>query len=291
MSCNDCIDQVLELIEREAVDPAGVREILAECPDCRRLFDELKATLASAERLPIEEPPAAVDAAIMRAAAARVSRGGAPSRHWLKAPPWAAAAVALLAIGIGLWAVPTARQAEHEGEAPATLVQAEIEPVAQPEASPAREEPKPLKAAGERKGTAHLTDERTRARRTGPAAAKPIALSGDEALAAKERAPASGAADDTMAELAAASAAPVPEAPAPATTSLSRQCQRRIARFEEHGPDAGDRDLSPEDALALGRCYQDAGDRQRARAWLTRAAADPKTRSRAERALRELASD
>jgi len=74
MNCDECKQQVFELIEREAVDPDGVREILERCPECRVTFEEMKAALAVAEQLPIEEPPAAVDQAILRAAGARAPR-------------------------------------------------------------------------------------------------------------------------------------------------------------------------------------------------------------------------
>jgi uncharacterized protein with PIN domain len=39
MNCDECKEQVFELIEREAVDRDGVREILARCPECRAAFD------------------------------------------------------------------------------------------------------------------------------------------------------------------------------------------------------------------------------------------------------------
>ena len=61
MNCEECKEQVFELIEREAVDPEGVREVLARCPECRALFDQMKAALANVDRLPIEEPPETID--------------------------------------------------------------------------------------------------------------------------------------------------------------------------------------------------------------------------------------
>ena len=65
MNCEECKEQVFELIEREAVDPEGVRAILADCPDCRAEFEAMKAALALAGELPVEEPPADIDAAIL----------------------------------------------------------------------------------------------------------------------------------------------------------------------------------------------------------------------------------
>ncbi len=104
MNCDECQEQVFELIEREAVDPEGVREVLARCPECRATFEEMKAALQSVAALPVEAPPASVDAAVLRAAAERGAR--ARTRSFL-VPQWAAAAVALLAVGVGVWAIPT----------------------------------------------------------------------------------------------------------------------------------------------------------------------------------------
>ena len=41
MSCEECKSQIFELIEREAVDPEGVRAILADCPECRAEFEAM----------------------------------------------------------------------------------------------------------------------------------------------------------------------------------------------------------------------------------------------------------
>jgi hypothetical protein len=61
-------DQVFELIEREAIDPKGVREALAMLPECHAYFEELKAALALADQLPWEDPPSGLDAAILAVA-------------------------------------------------------------------------------------------------------------------------------------------------------------------------------------------------------------------------------
>ncbi len=131
MNCDECKEQVFELIEREAVDPEGVHEILARCPDCRAAFDEMKAALAVAERLPIEEPGADVDAAILRAAAARAPRVVPLRRRRLHPPPWAVAAIALLAVGVGVWTIPRGEQLEG-GAAPAETKNAEEAIVVEP---------------------------------------------------------------------------------------------------------------------------------------------------------------
>jgi len=112
MNCEECKEQVFELIEREAVDPEGVRAILAECPDCRAEFDAMKVALAAADELPIEEPPGEIDALILRRAELR-SQAAAPEeaqvipfrKRLLQTPPWAMAAIALLAVGVGVWSI------------------------------------------------------------------------------------------------------------------------------------------------------------------------------------------
>jgi hypothetical protein len=126
VNCDECKEQVLELIERETVDPQGVREMLAKCPECRAEFDEVKAQLAVASQLPLEAPPDHLDILILQAAEARTA-GVAPAidtllaeqsameaaapkaelrpRLFLWRQPLAMAAVALLVVGIGISSV------------------------------------------------------------------------------------------------------------------------------------------------------------------------------------------
>jgi len=61
-------DQVFELIDRELVDPKGVDEILAVLPAGREYFERIKAAMDLAELLPMEEPPAGLDAKILASA-------------------------------------------------------------------------------------------------------------------------------------------------------------------------------------------------------------------------------
>ena len=74
MTCDECLEQLFELIEREAEEPEVVREILARCPECRALFDEMKAALADVSRLPMEEPPSDIDELVLQAARERSTR-------------------------------------------------------------------------------------------------------------------------------------------------------------------------------------------------------------------------
>lgn len=68
MNSEELKEQVFDLIEREAIDPKGVREMLAAVPECREYFEEIKAALVLAEQLPVEAPPAALDARILASA-------------------------------------------------------------------------------------------------------------------------------------------------------------------------------------------------------------------------------
>lgn len=134
MKCDECKEQVLELIEREAIDPEGVREVLAECPDCRAEFDRMKATLALAQQLPIEAPPDDVDALILQAAEARASEGkvvALPQRSvWSQ--PLAMAAIALLVVGIGVSTVSLVTRPEDERLAEATITEDDVGDLALP---------------------------------------------------------------------------------------------------------------------------------------------------------------
>ncbi|HSN82954.1 MAG TPA: hypothetical protein VLS88_10280 [Polyangiales bacterium] len=283
MSCNDCQDQIFELIEREAIDPDGVRAILEECPECRQLFDEMKDGLALAAHLPGEEPPASIDASLLRTAAARQPRRGAAEKRWLQAPPWAMAAVALLVVGIGVWVVPRAEETGQSEPAADDLVQAELRP------APTEEHAPILGAWASASGTVSAPVALTEAE-VG-AVGRPTKLARPEpSVRAKQRAKPS--ADEGSSE--GASAGPVAglmaeEAPAASRRIVSAECAARIARVEERNLDSADAEVEREEALAIGRCYRAAGNARAARAWLQRAAAHPETQSRARRALRGLA--
>lgn len=305
MNCEECKEQVFELIEREAVDPEGVREILARCPDCRVAFDEMKAALALAERLPVEEPPAALDAAILRAAAARAPKVVPVRKRRLQAPPWAMAAIAMLAIGVGVWAIPREVQLEGDG-APNDLDSAREVIVAEempgPEAEVADEiveaeaasEPTVAGRSEERmaaKSTAAPARRPRAKRRSGSPADEPKAVSLDEALPSQ---PASNAAAGAAAKSRAA------EAGSEALRSRKQEkeedeatatCRRKVDEIERRTHDDKDDVPKPEEELAIGKCYQRLGRVDDARKWLQRAATHPQTKARAQEALRQLAGD
>jgi len=154
VNCDECKEQVLELIERERLDPEGVRETLAKCPECKAEFDEVKAQLAVASQLPLEAPPDHLDLLILQAAEARTA-GVAPAidtllaeqsameaaeprveerpRLFLWRQPLAMAAVALLVVGIGISTVSIVRGPGQEQVAEAPAAGDKMAEPAQPE--------------------------------------------------------------------------------------------------------------------------------------------------------------
>jgi hypothetical protein len=281
MNCDECKEQVFELIERETVDPDGVREILARCPDCRAAFDEMKAALELAKQLPIEEPSAVVDAAILRAAVERTPRVVQLKKPRLQPAPWAMAAIAMLAIGVGVWTSP--REVQLEGDAaPPDMKYAEdtAEPraVERTEAKPKKGSPEPARAK----------------RRSGSSANEPKA-------SRSVQAPASVVADDMavagMAEIGEAQPSAVAaEAPAPRKQErddgdVTAHCQRKVDEIERRAGADKDRAPTPEEELAIGKCYQTLNKASKARKWLQRAAGHRETKARASEALRQLAAE
>ncbi|MBW1756625.1 MAG: hypothetical protein JRJ80_10700 [Deltaproteobacteria bacterium] len=309
MKCDECKDQVFELIEREAVDPDGVREILARCPDCRAAFDEMKAALAVAEQLPIAEPPAAVDAAILRAAGERAPRVVRLKRRRLQPAPWAMAAIAMLAVGVGVWTIP--REVQLEGDAaPADMKYAEETVIAEQVFEDEEEayEGRLAQAEIASNDTAQLrTVERTEAKlKKGspePARAKRRSgSSGNEPRASRDvRAPASVSTDDMavagMEELgksrpsAVAAEAPAPRKQEQDDDDVTATCHRKVDEIERRAGADKDHAPTPEEELAIGKCYQTLNKVAEARKWLQRAAEHRETKARANKALRQLAPE
>lgn len=145
MECEKCQDQVLELIEREAIDPGAVHAILDACPECRAEFERLKSTLALADALPRERPSEEVDATILRLAEERRELTSEATveteedavipydRRRFRRLPWAFAAVAVLGVGLGYL------QASNWGQIGGTelAVEGKDEAAAEPTAVPA----------------------------------------------------------------------------------------------------------------------------------------------------------
>lgn len=306
MNCDECKEQVFELIEQEAIDPDGVRALLTRCPDCRSLFDETKAALRTAAMLPLEEPPLSIDATIVRAAAARVPTQRPSRRGRLQAAPWAMAAVALLALGIGVWTIP--RGGELEGsdgfvgkrEAHGELIaRDELGDASSEDLVIAALEPAPVRAIGgaeaDTPGTG-LETASSRSARAKQRAGAPVAPAVARQVAGTRKASpeamtAAGAGVSAELEDRASSDT---EAAAPRLAEQERKedaiaaCQRRVAEHEGVEHDEADAAIDAEQALALGECYQKLGKKTKARRWLTRAAGEPATKLRAEQALRGL---
>jgi hypothetical protein len=288
MNCDECKEQVFELIEREVVDPEGVREILVRCPDCRAAFDEMKAALAVAARLPIEEPGADLDAAIFRAAAARTPRVVPLRKRRLQPPPWAMAAIALLAVGIGVWTIP--REVRHEGEVASNeMKNEEVALVAEPfldeeaelddtiahtERAAAKRRTAPSEPAPPRRTAKSPADEPRAVRMAQAPASQPAAAMAAGAITK------SGLAEADSAELRARERERYDDDDA--------ACKRTVDEIERLK--RADRDYvpQPEEQLAIGKCYATLDNAAQARKWLQRAAAHRETRARAEEALRQL---
>ncbi|MBW2405700.1 MAG: hypothetical protein JRF42_18425 [Deltaproteobacteria bacterium] len=251
MNCDECNEQVLELIEREAVDRDGVREILARCPECRAAFDELKAVLLAAEQLPIEQPPVELDATILRAAGARVPEEVPVKKRRLQPAPWAMAAIAMLAVGVGVWTIP--QEAAFEGDV-----------------APADERPAPGMNAPARA----FQLAKTEAKKGQP-----------EPQRAKRRARLSEN------EPRAGGQAPAPASVAMADGAQASVCELKIDETERRARADEDYAPTPDEELAIGKCYQELDNVTEARKWLERAATHRKTKAAAKKALRQLAPE
>ena len=68
-------------------------------------------------------------------------------------------------------------------------------------------------------------------------------------------------------------------------------CKQRVDELERRARAAEDYARTPEEELAIGRCYLKLDNPDAARTWLERAAAHRETRVRAESALRALANE
>jgi len=303
MNCDECKQQVFELIEREAVDPDGVREILERCPECRVTFEEMKAALAVAEQLPIEEPPAAVDQAILRAAGARAPRVVHLKKRRLQPVPWAMAAIAMLAVGIGVWTMP--RDVQLEGDAaPADMKYAEDAVMAEPMLADEEEALDSKVAVAELASgeAAQLETAERREAKSKKVAAKPAgaerrsrsqANEPRAARVAQTPAPrpaadmAAGGAEDSRSNERAAKAS-APSKRERGDDEVTAACRRKVDDIERRARADKDDAFTPEEELAIGKCYQALDKVAEARKWLQRAAAHRKTKAPAEEALREL---
>lgn len=328
VNCSECKEQVLELIEREAVDPDGVRETLAECPDCRAEFDAVKASLALAQQLPIEEPPPPLDALILQAAEARTTEVRAapaeskvvvlqPRRGWNQL---AVAAVALLVVGIGVSTVSVVTRPADERLAQAPSPQ---------ETSPAAAPPADFEDADEAEAVGRVLEEVSREKLAAPPPEEKNVPASRRARATRPRSPkkkeARGATpqpsatlaqadesqqlamveaevdarQDEMEELAPLRTAGGKSSPASTTkngakasedaaSDQTRRCVSKVSAFETRLEDDEDYAPSPEEQLSAGLCYQTLKKHKHAQRWLKRAAQHSSTSARAKKALEQL---
>lgn len=275
LDCNECEEQVLDLIEREPLDPEGVRATLAKCPECRAKFDELKAMLTLTQQLPLEAPPDHLDISILQAAEARAG-GLAPASPQASAwrQPLAMAAVALLVVGIGISTVSIVKGPRQERIAEAPAADEAVAPSEDLEEAPGGGEPERIEIAE-------------------AIADQPTTLAGDsdalgaarQVRATRARAPKKKEARDRLPEARDAE----PEAnQIAATTQAQRECASRISAFEKRTKSDDGYEPTAEESLDAGLCYQLLGKRSAARYWLKRAAEDLSTKARAEDALEKL---
>jgi hypothetical protein len=258
----------------------------------------MKAALALAAELPLEEPSTGIDEEILRAAAARVPKVVPLRRRRLQPPPWAMAAVALLAVGVGVWAIPRGVQLESDPAPPAAtnVEEAIVAEVAldedvelELEDAVAKKEPAPRQAA--RLRTAEPAEAKARPvaakrRSNAPAdqpkasvmAEAPVSAPASDMAAGASAKSRSGEADHTESQ------ARKKERAAEATAT----CRRKIDEIESRVRDDEDYVPAPEEELATAKCYQTLDELAKARKWFHRAAAHPETKARAEKALSEL---
>jgi hypothetical protein len=247
-----------------------------------------------------------------------------PFRRRLRdATPWALAAVALLAIGIGVWSFPgvvglereVADTGSPENERIAAVEQmgTESEPVKQPppvdedtgkafEAQSvipklAKVEPARRKRKRERpKGaiqTAPPTPEIAQVRQVAVIAEAQPATPGksdpaepEEELPSLEslgQMPAAGPGN----RKAFSGSTRAPKASDAAEAKRSA-CRSKVANLEKKLQGNPSYEPVPEEQLAVGTCYTVLGREPAAREWLRRAASHPETRVRAEKALKEI---
>jgi hypothetical protein len=146
MTCDESKDRLLELISGElaAHDEEAVRRHLTACADCRAELAELESISALVRDVPLEEPPARLDRAILERAQAKAAefRGEAPKvvaslavapearGYWhglalqigrfISGPQVAMATVMVLIVAIGVWYGPmSGRHDESLGESAA----------------------------------------------------------------------------------------------------------------------------------------------------------------------------
>lgn len=323
MNCEECKEQVFELIERESVDPEGVHAILERCPECRADFEAMKAALAAAAQLAVEQPPAEIDSAILRAAEARTEPNViAFRRRLLQAPPWAMAAVALLAVGVGVWSIPRTVQFEGEvggagretkdvaaledaiaeredfDQARGLQAKAIAEPVAPVPATPTDEAaPAELenRVPARRASRARKRAATPRAAPMGADSAEleeaPSAAAAPSVKAAESQAASRRLARDELDAQADAYAGAKPEAEPDDKRKERAVCTSKVASFEKRLRSERRYDPTPEEQLAIGRCYHTLGDTKKARIWLDRAAEHGATRKRASEALERLGAE
>jgi hypothetical protein len=218
------------------------------------------------------------------------------------------AAIAMLAVGVGVWTIP--REVQFEGDAaPAAMKTAEdvvmAEQMFEDEEEVVVHDGKLAVAELAAEATASLgTLERTdtEAKKESPEPARAMRRSrssvNEPRAAPNVQAPASLPSADMAAAAAGESRSTEVAAKASAprnqerdNDSVTAACRRKVNEMERRMGADKTHALTPDEELALGKCYQALDNVPEARRWLRRAAAHPKTKVPAEKALGELASE
>jgi hypothetical protein len=232
----------------------------------------------------------------------------------MQSQPWAMAAVALLVVGVGVWAVrerhgPGTGSTDQEQLAateesipdqeleqrdvnlmdPAAVTEAGEERVEVAEAKP-REFPR---AGRRRRRRGDEPDKREpvadkEARDERPAlAVKESSAEKDEQDPQQNRPELEAFAKGRPGETGSANALLGGEQAASATEQERKICRARVSLVEKLVSQNKDYQPVPEEQLAVGQCYRVLGKMPEAKEWLRRAAKHPETKARAEKALRE----
>jgi len=294
--------------------------------DSDALSSTTRAVLERIEQKNLRElPPSEIDALIgageatsSEAKPIEATAGATviPFRRRVLQAPWAIAAIALLGIGIGLWASrgevgrkiaePSPSEEPHEKVAAAEEEEVRPEPIAEP--------------APEAPRVADVSNKERRRRR--PKASKDTAPSksepNDQHLEVARKEPSRDASkqvpspaarvpepEEELPELGTLAKGPQvgpggskaltgdTQAPASAS-SIEKQrsaCRSKVAALEKQLREDKNYSPVPAEQLAIGRCYRVLGKDASARTWLRRATTHPETRARAEKALEELSGE
>ncbi|MEM7135967.1 MAG: hypothetical protein AAF500_05265 [Myxococcota bacterium] len=301
----------------QRLDEAGRIEAFELAQDLRQIEAALDPEGQSATAKAVLARVAALETRNVAEPAASKAKVISFPRRLFESQPLAVAAVAMLAVGFGVWAsrdgvvhspgepdLPPAVVADRPSdELPLDDDPAPTPKTAQPQPGPAQDvqerlaarEPEtkkprrersksPAAKRSERRPPPSTTEDKKLAEMVDPSPRQPTKgdTAPEELPKPALRRNAVRAPNDT------ANAMTGSQTTGTATEEEKRICRTRVTVVEKMRRQMADYMPSPEEQLALGRCYITLGDKAKARAWLERAATDPKTKPSADKALKEL---